>query len=254
VKNLLERAATLDSALLSRGQKEAGDKLLDQLVVVQSRAEGARRRFETIEEIRAELPANGVLAPEVAKGTLELARKTKKSLRLIATALEKDDSSEQELVHVLARSSMSTAMNSLPKIESDITKAVEKSITAHRLTILPRSLEEIVPEVPGKTLVVSRLKICRERLSSPIVILVDITDERFKDVATILGAIRKDVDYWEKELSGVLDAFAKQSPELQAFLVAVSSPEGAPLQMITPEVLEMLRDNETISEYRVRSL
>jgi hypothetical protein len=253
MKNLLERAGTLESALLSRGQQEARGELRTRLFEEQSRAEGSKRRFETIEEFRAALPANGVPAPEVAKGTLELARKAKRSFRQIATELEKDDSSEPELVSVLARSSLAVALQDLSKIISYLTKAVEKSITDHRLTILPGSFEEIVPEVPGKAGVVARLKICRDRLSSPIVILVDKTDERFKNVATILGVIRKDIDYWETELPGVIDAFAKQSPELQAFLVAVSSPDGAPLQMITPEILAMLRDNETISEYRVQN-
>jgi hypothetical protein len=85
-------------------------------------------------------------------------------------------------------------------------------------------------------------------------ITVDRADPTFKDLASILNGFRADIAFWERELPDVLEAFALQAPELQAFISAVGTPSGASLEMITPELLAKLRELEVISQYRVRSL
>jgi hypothetical protein len=131
---------------------------------------------------------------------------------------------------------------------------MEKTLTEHRSGILPASLSEQVPDAPGKPGAVRRLNQCRDRLNAPVVINVDRSGSNFKDLQAILGEFHDDIALWERELPGVLEAFARQAPELQAFIAAVANPDGAPLELITPELLAQLRELEIISEYRVRSL
>ena len=251
---LMKRAENLEATLLTRGQKVAGVALQGRLVEVQSRAESATVQFESLASFREEFGPHGMQVPEISKPIAAAIKKAQTSLRRIATDLKKEDSSEQDLIQVMARRVFNETIQAIPRIQSDIKKALEKTITEHRSGILPASLSEQVPDAPGKAAVVGRLRRCRDRLNANVVVNVDRNDPGFQDLESILGEIQRDIETWEQELPVVLEAFAQQSPELQAFIAAVGAPDGAVLEMITPALLETLRDNQTIGLYRVRSL
>jgi len=254
VTTLMKRAENLEATLLTRGQKKAGVALQGRLVQVQSAAESAAGQFESLASFREEFGRNGMQIPEISKPIAAAIKKAQTSFRRIATELKKEDSSEQDLIQVLARPAFNEAVQATPRIQSDIKKAMEKTIAEHRSAILPDSLSEQVPDAPGKAAAVGQLRRCRDRLNANVVINVDRADPNFQDLESILSGFQRDIDKWEQELPVVLEAFAQQTPELQAFIAAVASPLGAPLDMITPELLATLRDNQTISLYRVRSL
>jgi len=250
----MKRAENLEEKLLTRGQKKAGVALQGRLVQVQSAAESATGQLESLASFREEFGRNGMQILEISKPIAAAIKKAQTSFRRIATELKKEDSSEQDLIQVLARPAFNEAVQSTPRIQSDIKKAMEKTIAEHRSAILPDSLSEQVPDAPGKAAAVGRLRRCRDRLNANVVVNVDRKDPGFQELESILGEIQRDIETWEQELPVVLEAFAQQSPELQAFIAAVATPLGAPLDMITPELLATLRDIETISLYRVRTL
>jgi len=254
VTTLMKRAENLEETLLTRGQNKAGAALKGRLVEVQSTADNAAHQFKSFASFREEFGRNGMQAPEISKSTESAIKKVQTSFRRIATNLKKDDWIDQDLIKVMAQPAFNDALQAISRLQSDMKKAIEKTITEHRSGILPPSLSEDIPDAPGKAAVVGRLKLCRDRLNAIVVINVDRADPNFQALESILKKIQQDISSWEQQLPLVLEAFAQQSPELQAFITAVAAPEGAPLEMITPELLEKLRDNETISEYRVRSL
>jgi len=56
------------------------------------------------------------------------------------------------------------------------------------------------------------------------------------------------------QLEGAAKAFDFEvSPEVKAFLEAVQSVRGAPIRLLTDEVLDWLRENESLDAYRVKS-
>ena len=251
---LMKRAENLEATLLTRGRKKAGVALQGRLVEVQERAASDTLQFESLASFREEFGRNGMQVPEISKPMAAAIKKVQTSLRRVATELRKEDSSEQDLIQVMARPAFNDAVQSTSRIQSDIKKTMEKAITEHRSGILPASLSEQVPDAPGKPGAVRRLNQCRDRLNATVVVNVDRSDPNFKDLEAILGALDDDIALWERELPDVLEAFARQAPELQAFIAAVATPDGAPLELITPELLAKLRELEIMSEYRVRSL
>ena len=251
---LIKRAENLEEMLLTRGRKKAGVALMGRLAEVQSKAESAALQFESLASFREEFDSNGMQAPEISKSTASAIKKIQTSFRRIATDLKKEDSSEQDLIQVMERRAFNEAVIGIPRIQSDLRKAIESAITEFRTGLLPTSLSEQVPDVPGKPGVVRRLNDCRDRLNASVVINVDRADPTFKDLESILNGFRDDIAFWERELPDVLEAFALQDPELQAFISVVGTPSGASLEMITPELLAKLRELEIISQYRVRSL
>jgi hypothetical protein len=254
VTTLIKRAENLEEMLLTRGRKKAGVALMGRLAEVQSKAESAALQFESLALFREEFDRNGMQVPELSKATISAIKKIQTSFRRIATDLKKEDASEQELIQVMERRAFNEAVLEISRIQSDLRKAIAIAITEFRTGLLPTSLSEQVPDVPGKPGVVRRLNDCRDRLNATVLITVDRADPTFKDLASILNGFRADIAFWERELPDVLEAFALQAPELQAFISAVGTPSGASLEMITPELLAKLRELEVISQYRVRSL
>jgi DNA-binding protein YbaB len=252
-KLLMSRGRTLEELLANRGQAKAGAQLSARLVEIRSHCDQVIERLLIAESIAENLEAVGVAVPPLSKGIINDAKKSRREFRRVATALTDPDQSDQEYLQIMQSAAFNEALNFLEKLTRTVAGAFGTGLTEFKVAKAPKSLDQNVPDVPGEAAAVLRARAAHRRLGETVSIVgADLDMAGQARILENLEQISVDVELWERELPRLVALLEQQSPEFQGFLKAVALPEGASLDLLTEEVLQRLRESETLDQYRVR--
>jgi len=253
MSSLLDRAATVQSILLDRGRLEAGVQATQRLTQQKGRADASISGINASTELERRLSAESVIVAPIDKNTLESARKARTSLRTSATKLDSSDLSDEDTVSILGRKTLEDAMKAAESVVDRAIGRIQKALQDERNAGLPANIDDAIPDVPGQAARRAHLEVSRHRLKAPIGLnRGDLTPEGIGRVLDAMAARRADLEYWRREHPILLEALAKEDPEVQRFLHAAASEEGAPLAMLTSAVLDRLAADGLLDDFRIR--
>lgn len=248
------RGSALEESLSNLGQAKAGAQLSARLVEITSSCDEVTTRLLVAESITKNLEAVGVAVPALSKGVISDAKKSRGQFRRVATALMDTNQLDQDYLKVMQSTGFNDALIFLERLTKAVAVAIGTGLTDDKIAKVPESLEEHVPDVPGEQGQVFRAKQAQDRLREAVSITGDDLDEAgHARILQTLEQISIDIALWEKEFPRLVALLEQQSPEFQAFLQAVALTDGAQLELLTEDVLQRLRESETLDNYRVKS-
>ena len=249
--SLLSRAESLQARLVSQGQKKAGIELARRLTEVSNVCDSAAELLKTFMGYQTELSNRQISVPPITGAISGDLKKAQSQLRRVAGLLEKPEQSETEILSVIDGKSFNSSLGTLERSRSAISKSFERALTEYRSAYLPKNIEELVPDPPGKAAARMQVQQAQRRLMESIILDFNSSNTPAVVVGGILEQIERDIDSWNDGFGVLVEEFEKQSPELQAFLVAVSDEEGASLSLLTPTMIAKLKEIDQFDEYRI---
>jgi hypothetical protein len=249
---IADRAKALQTMLIDRGHEKAGIQLAQRLTEVAWRSKMDLNRVHVAIEIMDSLRKAGVPLRSVDKRSIDLAKKARTRLRSTATRLEAPELDEPAIIQTLDGPTFQEALRDADGMVERLAALVAKALETERSRVLPKTLDETLPDVPGKVAMVAQLSIKRERMRVPVSVTAEaLTSER----AAVLLAEQADYQaaaaYWEETYPILREALERERPEVRAFLRAAATAEGAKLSLLTAEVWRRLEEDGNLDEFRI---
>jgi hypothetical protein len=134
-----------------------------------------------------------------------------------------------------------------------LAELMAKALVAERDELLPAGLDDPLPDVPGQAAIAMRLRLHQERLRRDISLNAEqMTPEGIAMVLEDRTARAQAAAYWAEEFPRLLAALERERPDVQEFLRAAATAEGAPISLLTPEVHRRLEQDGHLDEFRIR--
>ncbi len=252
MSGLVERANNIEIALGDLKRNEADAHLGTTLVETSAKVERLISQLQGAVEINRLLSKDGLKIPRLAKNRVESAMKAKANARKTATNLEKPDQGGQEIVGILnGKGVQDRALGEGETIAKALAQGVENALEGERQALLPKNLQDQIPDVPNGFKLHRALLKAHDVLSAKVSVLpTDLADgpEPIRDART---ARKKAAKAWEKNYLDLVELIEKEDPEIQKFFRQASSPEGAPLGGFTDKVSKRLKKEDLTDSYRI---
>ncbi len=252
MSGLVERANKIVIALGDLKRKEADADLGKTLVETSARVARLISQLQGAVEINRLLSEDGLTIPHLAINRVESATKAKTNARKAATILEKPDQGPQEIVGILnGKGVQDGALGEGETIAKALAQGVETALEGERQGLLPKNLQDQIPDVPNGYKLRRTLLNAREVLvTAASVTPSDLADgpEPIRDART---ARKSAVEAWKKNYSELNELIEKEDPEIQRFFREASSEDGASLSRLTDKVLKRLKKDGLTDSYRI---
>ena len=252
MSGLVERANNIEITLGDLKRNEADADLNKTVVETSARVARLISQLQGTVEINRLLSKDGLKIPRLAKNRVESATKAKTNARKSATNLEKPDQGSQEIVGILnGKGVQENALGEGETIAKALAQGVENALEGERQALLPKNLQDQIPDVPNGFKLHRALLKAHDVLSAKVSVLpTDLADgpEPIRDART---ARKKAAKAWEKNYLDLVELIEKEDPEIQKFFRQASSPEGAPLGGFTDKVSKRLKKEDLTDSYRI---
>ncbi len=252
MSGLVERANNIEITLGDLKRNEADADLNKTVVETSARVARLISQLQGTVEINRLLSKDGLKIPRLAKNRVESAMKAKANARKTATNLEKPDQGGQEIVGILnGKGVQDRALGEGETIAKALAQGVENALEGERQALLPKNLQDQIPDVPNGFKLHRALLKAHDVLSAKVSVLpTDLADgpEPIRDART---ARKKAAKAWEKNYLDLVELIEKEDPEIQKFFRQASSPEGAPLGGFTDKVSKRLKKEDLTDSYRI---
>ena len=252
MSGLVERANNIEITLGDLKRNEADADLNKTVVETSARVARLISQLQGTVEINRLLSKDGLKIPRLAKNRVESAMKAKANARKTATNLEKPDQGGQEIVGILnGKGVQDRALGEGETIAKALAQGVENALEGERQALLPKNLQDQIPDVPNGFKLHRALLKAHDVLSAKVSVLpTDLADgpEPIRDART---ARKKAAKAWEKNYLDLVELIEKEDPEIQQFFREASSPEGASLSGLTDKVSKRLKKDDLTDSYRI---
>ena len=252
MSGLVERANNIEITLGDLKRNEADADLNKTVVETSARVARLISQLQGTVEINRLLSKDGLKIPRLAKNRVESAMKAKANARKTATNLEKPDQGGQEIVGILnGKGVQDRALGEGETIAKALAQGVENALEGERQALLPKNLQDQIPDVPNGFKLHRALLKAHDVLSAKVSVLpTDLADgpEPIRDART---ARKKAAKAWQKNYLDLDALLQKEDPEIQKFFRQASSPEGAPLGGFTDKVSKRLKKEDLTDSYRI---
>jgi hypothetical protein len=252
MSGLVERANEIEIALGDLKRNEADADLDRTLVETSARVARLILQLQGAVEINRLLSKDGLKIPRLAKNRVESAMKAKSNARKTATNLEKPDQGGQEIVGILnGKGVQDGALGEGETTAKALAQGFETALEGERQALLPKNLQDQIPEVPNGFKFHRALLKAHDVLSAKVSVTpTDLADgpEPIRDART---ARKSAVEAWEKNHSDLVELIEKEDPEIQKFFREASSPDGASLSGLTDKVSKRLKKDDLTDSYRI---
>jgi hypothetical protein len=252
MSGLVERANKIVIALGDLKRKEADADLGKTLVETSARVARLISQLQGAVEINRLLSEDGLTIPHLARNRVESAMKAKANARKTATNLEKPDQGGQEIVGILnGKGVQDGVLGEGETTAKALAQGFETALEGERQALLPKNLQDQIPDVPNGFKFHRALLKAHDVLSAKVSVLpTDLAagPEPIRDART---ARKKAAKAWEKNHSDLVELIEKEDPEIQRFFREASSEDGASLSRLTDKVLKRLKKEDLTDSYRI---
>ncbi len=230
----------LSCAELESGMRDEaeGDKALRAL----SRLRAAAERVKSSRVASSALPATVPFVPDARRRT---------SLVRIRKSLVEDDPAA-----LFKSKKFETAIGSAEALAKDAESALNEAWRQHLEALLPVALEDeaAFPDLPGVDKAIASLQAANHRLKvasgcKPL----DVWSQEGVPPFEQLEGIKRSIDKRNAALEKLADVTAQFPPSVRQFIEAVGTEQGAPLGLLTEDLLTWLKENGQMERYRVRT-
>lgn len=223
-----------------------------ELVNVHDRSKAARDRIEAALRYRSALRAEHLTVGAIPPPDQAACGTARTTVRKVSSQLLSDPDKHQGL---LATPQVEKALAAAERGWKAVVGRANKALEDEQRRLRPADLAEAVPEVPGAALVVAKLKRHQQKLLGQIALPVEHVVHLAPSQETrVLRELREAASEWARlhqELHAGLD---EQSESVRSFIKAASGPAGAPLALLTPEVIDWLEEQDATDNFVIRSL
>ena len=254
MSGLVERANEIEIALGDLKRKEADADLSRTLVETSARVARLISQLQGAVEINRLLSEDGLTIPHLARNRVESATKAKTNARKSATNLEKPDQGSQEIVGILnGKGVQDGVLGEGETTAKALAKGFETALEDERQALLPKNLQDRIPEMPqaGGYKLYRTLQRAREALETAVSVTpTDLADgpEPIRDARTTRKSA---AEAWKKNYSALDELLEKEDPEIQRFFREASSEDGASLSRLTDKVSKRLKKDGLTDSYRI---
>ena len=249
---LSERAVAIHSSIVDAGRQQVSVKFSQQLTVVAARSDEAISQLHFAAEMEAAIREAHIPVQSLDKKVPELAKSARRSLKSTATRLEGPDLDEAAAIQLLNGAAFQEALKTAENVVARLANRLTQALESDRSTWIPATLDDPVPDVPGRSLIVGNLGRRQEKLLRGLAVAPeDFTAEGVERLLARRADMLESAAYWEEEYPRLLAALGNELPEVQAFLRAAATPEGAPLSLLTPEVRSRLEEDDLLADFRI---
>ena len=255
MSGLVKRANEIEIALgdLKRNQTDAD--LARTLVETSARVERLISQLQGAVEINRLLSEDGLEIPRLPKNKVESATKAKANARKSATNLQKPDQESQEIVGILnGKGVQDGALGEGETTAKALAQGFETALEDERQALLPKNLQDQIPDVPNGFKFHRALVKAHDVLSAAVSVTPsDLADgpEPIRDART---ARKSAAEAWRRNFSDLDELIEKEDPEIQKFFREASSPDGASLSGLTDKVSKRLKKDGLTDSYRIHKL
>jgi len=181
------------------------------------------------------------------------ASKARTNLRSAATRLEKSDLKPQELISAVDGDAARQAIDAVDNLRDSLLKLLETCLDTERERLTPEEVYDDLPDVPGNTRLVLSLEQAKAKLTSPVSLAVGDISDGSDAIRDRLALLKEKAEVWSTGYPKLAAALAAASPEMQTFIKAASTEDGAPLSLLTDAVRAELEAADQLDGYRVRA-
>ncbi len=183
---------------------------------------------------------------------MDIAKSARTRLRTTATRLQSPELDEANAIQLLGGRTFQEALGDADAIVGRMAGLIAKTLVSERDATLPSTLDDPLPDVPGYAAVVVRLKNRREQLLRDITVTAEVlTPAGVADLLERRRARQQAVATWNEEFPKLVEALERERPDVQAFLRAAATPEGARLSLLTADVRSRLEEEQLLDEFRI---
>jgi len=252
MSGLVERANKIEIALGDLKRNEADADLGKTLVETSAKVARLISQLQGAVEINRLLSEDGLEIPRLPKNRVESATKAKTAARKTATILEKPGQGPQDIVGILnGKGVQEKALVEGGTVAKALAKGVETALEDERQALLPKNLQDPIPEVPNGFKLHRALVKAREVL----VVAVSVTPTDLADgpvpIRDARTARKLEAEAWEKNYLALDELLEKEDPEIQKFFREASSENGASLSRLTDKVSKRLKKDDLTGSYRI---
>jgi hypothetical protein len=255
VTSLIDRAERLQAQLVGHQQQELGAHVRDRVGIV---AEQTRRVTDDLVAILAtwdSLSETELSIGELDRRATESAESGRSRARTTATRIEKPELSGPEIIGLVDGKGVQDAISAATEVAKRAAATIGKALEKERLSLCPAEIDEAVPDVPGNDLRVVQLRNAQTALGTPVTVTVDdILADGPGEPRRRRKKIHEAAEAWAREYPTLREALERESPAMRVFIETASTEDGAPLHLLTAEVLDRLTQDNRLDAFRVRPL
>lgn len=207
----------------------------------------------SLRDCRSYLVGEGLEVAVVTGKRSKEASKARTNLRSAATRLEKSDLSVEELISTVDGDTARQAIAAVEGLRDSLLKLIEICLDTERERLAPEEAYDDLPDVPGNTRLVHSLEQAKARLTSPVSLAVGDIRNGSDAIRDRLALLKEKAEVWSTNYPKLAAALAAASPEMQTFIKAASTEDGAPLSLLTDAVRAELEAADQLAGYRVRA-
>jgi len=250
---ITDRASEIFARLVDLEHQGASAQLNERLRVFRTRSRDGRDRLSKATSLARILRDDGVPIAQLSAGIIKSTSIAALALRESIQRLESSQNEHDTLV-IIDSKTVEDALSSLNELAKAIADSIRRGLESELISIMPPTINHEVPDISGHAAEMSRLKMARHRLQIQISCSLENLEDGGKGVLESRQARRNAVEVWNLEFPKLQMALEKESPEMRTFLKAAASEQGATLSQATPDVIEQLRREDRLADFRVRSL
>ena len=207
----------------------------------------------SLRDCRSYLVGEGLEVAVVTGKRAKEASKARTNLRSAATRFEKSDLSVEELISTVDGDTARQAIAAVEGLRDSLLKLIETCLNTERERLAPEEAYDDLPDVPGNTRLVHSLEQAKARLTSPVSLAVGDIRNGSDAIRDRLALLKEKAEVWSTNYPKLAAALAAASPEMQTFIKAASTEDGAPLSLLTDAVRAELEAADQLDGYRVRA-
>lgn len=243
--SLVSRAESLLNRLGQVAVAEADAAARNTILATNKRVTDVAAGLASVRDAQQELTRRHISIFGLAGKNKTEVSKARTALRSAATGSV--GATVAELAQKLHTASVDAAIGNAETMLKSATLELNRAVDAKRRELLPADIERSIPNYPGVD-IGSRttLEIVQRRLRTKI------ENQQPADLVAKVQQLQQDVLEWTKRIPALEEGMRVLNPEIQAFLRAVASEEGASWSLITPTVSEWLQDPDNQSGLRIR--
>jgi len=249
--SIIERASDVHVRIVDLQHQVAGDQLQQMLLNCSAKSKSSLGLLNSACSIARALESDGMQVASLSKAVRDSTLKAANALRVAANSMEVSQS-EQETITLLASSSVEHGL-AAEELLKFLASSVQKSLEMERTKLTPPDISSTVPYVTGQAKIMIKLRSAQERFEFPISVKPASFENGGRDLLSSRSELRNAAETWNREFPHLQEALAAESPEMRVFLVAAATREGAPLEQVTPELLEQIKKEGRLTDFRVHS-
>ena len=254
MSGLVERANKIVIALGDLKRNEADADSNRTIVETSAKVQRLISQLQGAFEINRLLSEDGLKIPSLAKNRVESATKAKAAARRTATTLENPDQGPQDIVGILnGKGVQEKALGEGETIAKALAQGVETALEDERQALLPKNLQDQIPEVPqaGGYKLHRNLQRAREALETAVSVTPTVLADGPEPIRDARTARKSAAEAWEKNHSALDELLEKEDPEVRKFFREASSEDGASLSRLTDKVSKRLKKDGLTDSYRI---